>query len=48
MARVFLSCLLLFTIFFGVLLMLRLRLEKARAALVELEIAYEDAREANS
>jgi heme exporter protein C len=48
MARVFLSCLLLFTIFFGVLLMLRLRLEKARAALAELEIAYEDAREANS
>jgi heme exporter protein C len=48
MARVFLASLLLFTIFFGVLLVLRLRLEKARAALMELEIAYEDARETRS
>jgi heme exporter protein C len=48
MARVFLSCMALFTVFFAVLLMLRLRLEKARAALAELEIAYEDAREARS
>jgi heme exporter protein C len=48
MARVFLLCLALFTLFFGVLLVLRLRLEKARAQLVELEIAYEDAREARS
>jgi heme exporter protein C len=48
MARVFLACLLLFTIFFSVLLMLRLRLEKARATLAELEIAHEDAREARS
>jgi heme exporter protein C len=48
MARVFLSSLLLFTIFFTVLLMLRLRLEKARAALMQLEIEYEDAQEARS
>jgi heme exporter protein C len=48
MARVFLSCLALFTLFFGVLLMLRLRLEKARAALHQLEMDYEDAQEARS
>jgi heme exporter protein C len=48
MARVFLSCLALFTLFFAVLLMLRLRLEKARAALHQLEIEYEDAQEARS
>lgn len=48
MARVFLTSLVLFTLFFGVLLILRLRLEKARAQLAELEIAYEDAREARS
>jgi heme exporter protein C len=48
MARVFLSCLALFTLFFTVLLMLRLRLEKARAALHQLEIDHEDAQEARS
>jgi heme exporter protein C len=48
MARVFLSSMLLFTILWGVLLALRLRLEKARAALDHLEIAHEDAREARS
>jgi heme exporter protein C len=48
MARVFLSCLALFTLFFAVLLMLRLRLEKAHAALHQLEMDYEDAQEARS
>jgi heme exporter protein C len=48
MARVFLSCLALFTLFFSVLLMLRLRLEKARAQLHQLEIEVEDQMEARS
>jgi heme exporter protein C len=46
MARVFLTSMLLFTILWGVLLALRLRLERARAALDKLEIAFEDAQEA--
>jgi heme exporter protein C len=46
MGRVFGASMLLFTILWGVLLVLRLRLEKAHAALDTLEIAYEDAREA--
>jgi heme exporter protein C len=48
MARVFLASMLLFTILWGVLLALRLRLEKARVALDHLEIAHEDAQEARS
>jgi heme exporter protein C len=48
MARVFLSCLALFTLFFSVLLWLRLRLEKARAQLHQLEIEVEDQMEARS
>jgi heme exporter protein C len=48
MARVFLTSLALFTILWGVLLVVRVRLEKARAALDRLEIAYEDAQEARS
>jgi heme exporter protein C len=48
MARVFLTSLALFTVLFVVLLVLRIRLEKARATLVELELAHEDAQEARS
>jgi heme exporter protein C len=48
MARVFLTSLALFTVLFGVLLVLRLRLEKAKATLTELEIAHEDSMEARS
>jgi heme exporter protein C len=48
MARVFLVSMLLFTMLWGVLLVLRLRLEKTQAALDGLEIAYEDAQEARS
>jgi heme exporter protein C len=48
MARVFLTSMLLFTVLWGVLLVLRVRLEKARAALDQLEIACEDAQEARS
>jgi heme exporter protein C len=48
MAKVFLTSMLLFTVLWGVLLVLRVRLEKARAALDRLEIAYEDAQEARS
>ena len=48
MARVFFTSLALFTVLFGVLLVLRLRLEKARATLTELEIAHEDSMEARS
>ncbi len=47
MMRVFLASMLLFTVLWGVLAALRLRLEKARAALAELELAVEDAREAH-
>ena len=46
MARVFLTSMLLFTFLWSALLVLRLRLERAHAALDELEIAYEDAQEA--
>src|SRR4051794_17925920 len=46
MAKVFGSSMLLFTVLFFALLLLRLRLEKARATLNELEIAYEDFEEA--
>jgi heme exporter protein C len=45
MRQVFLASSLLFILFAGVLLALRLRLERARAALAELELAYEDYRE---
>jgi heme exporter protein C len=48
MARVFLCSMLLFTLLYGVLLILRLRLERSRAALHELEIVHEDLREARS
>jgi heme exporter protein C len=48
MARVFLTSLLLFTVLWCVLLVLRLRLERARLALDQLEMAYEDAREART
>jgi heme exporter protein C len=48
MARVFLSSLLLFTVLWGALIVVRLRLARAHAALDALEIAYEDAREARS
>jgi heme exporter protein C len=46
MARVFGASMLLFTFLWGVLLVLRLRLERAHGALDKLEIAYEDAQEA--
>jgi heme exporter protein C len=48
MRRVFLVSMLLFMVLWGVLMALRLRLERARGALAELELAYEDAREARS
>src|SRR3954451_7066967 len=48
MARVFLSSLLLFTVLWGALIVVRLRLARAHPALDALEIAYEDAREARS
>jgi heme exporter protein C len=43
MMRVFLISMLLFMALWGVLLALRLRLEKARAAFAALELAHEDA-----